>query len=211
MTSGNMRIWDAVEKTDPSHTKKVNQRGGFTAVSAAYQIKSATEQFGPIGVGWGYTSGDPIFEDKFVIIPVTLWHGDRQNTFGPVFGSCEMFGSRPDSDAPKKAGTDALTKLLSQLGFNADVFLGKFDDNKYVAEVSAEYRKADEDQKFDPKDTIERIKSAVVRLESKEEAEVLWKHKATLSALDKLDDSNRAGLVRFYNERLGYLTAEDSV
>jgi hypothetical protein len=26
-----------------------------------------------------------------------------------------------------------LTKGLSKLGFNADVFMGRFDDNKYVA------------------------------------------------------------------------------
>jgi len=39
---------------------------------------------------------------------------------------------RRTSDAYKKVYTDALTKALSRLGFNADVFLGKFDDNKYV-------------------------------------------------------------------------------
>jgi len=35
----------------------------------------------------------------------------------------------------KKATTDGITKCLSMLGFNADVFLGKFDDNKYVQEL----------------------------------------------------------------------------
>lgn len=139
--SDNLRIWNAVEKTNPAHTKKVNQRGGFTAISAAYQIMAATEQFGPIGIGWGYISGDPIFHDALVTVPVTLWHGDRSNTFGPMMG-CEEWkdkNGRVDSDAPKKATTDAVTKLLSQLGFNADVFLGKFDDNKYVAQVTQEF------------------------------------------------------------------------
>lgn len=136
----NLRIWSQVERTDPAHTKKVNQRGGFTAISAAYQIMRATEVFGPIGEGWGYTTGTPIFQDSLVIVPVTLWHGDRANTFGPVFGGAEWKnGTRLDSDGPKKATTDALTKLLSQLGFNADVFLGRFDDSKYVAEVAAEF------------------------------------------------------------------------
>lgn len=136
----NLRIWSQVEKTDPNHTKKVNQRGGFTAISAAYQIKRATETFGPIGEGWGYGAGEPIFQDTLVFVPVTLWHGDRSNTFGPMFGGAEWKnGNRIDSDALKKATTDALTKLLSQLGFNADVFLGLFDDNKYVAELKAEF------------------------------------------------------------------------
>jgi hypothetical protein len=138
--SDNMRIWNAVQKTDPAHTKRVNQRGGFTAIDAHYQIMSATSQFGPLGEGWGYDTGAPIFEGGAIIIPVTLWHGERSNTFGPIYGCAEMTGKRLDTDAPKKATTDAITKGLSQLGFNADVFLGRFDDNKYVAELKAEKR-----------------------------------------------------------------------
>jgi hypothetical protein len=136
-----MRIWDAVSKTDPAHTKHVGQRGGFTAINANYQIMMATKQFGPIGDGWGYDNGDPIFHDRLVIVPVTLWHGDRTKSFGPVYGCAEWqtSGGKLDSDAPKKAATDGLTKLLSQLGFNADVFLGMYDDQKYVAEVAQEF------------------------------------------------------------------------
>ncbi|WP_016744364.1 hypothetical protein [Rhizorhabdus wittichii] len=139
--SDNLRIWNAVCKTNPAHTKHVNQRGGFTAVSANYQILAATEQFGPIGIGWGYTTGDPVIIDTLITIPVTLWHGSRDNTFGPMWG-CEEWKDgkgRVDSDAPKKATTDGLTKLLSQLGFNADVFLGRFDDQKYVAQMQREF------------------------------------------------------------------------
>ena len=36
----------------------------------------------------------------------------------------------------KKVATDALTKGLSKLGFNADVFMGMFDDNKYVNKLT---------------------------------------------------------------------------
>ena len=157
----NMELWDKVAKTDPIHTKKVNQRGGFTAIDAHYQIMLATEQFGPIGEGWGFVTDAPIFQDKFVIIPVTLWHGSRENTFGPIYGCSEMFGNRPDSDAPKKATTDGITKALSMLGFNADVCLGKFDDNKYVAEVNAEYR-----QKEAPKPSQSEIDTAVGKIET---------------------------------------------
>lgn len=137
----NLRIWKAVEKTNPAHTKKVNQRGGFTAISAHYQVMRATEQFGPLGVGWGYTASEPMLLEGVVTVGVTLWHGTRDNTYGPVWGGAELKDSkgRIDSDAPKKAGTDGLTKALSQLGFNADVFMGRFDDNKYVAEVTREF------------------------------------------------------------------------
>lgn len=139
----NMAIWDAVSETDPSHTKKVNQRGGFTAIDAHYQIMNATKQFGPVGVGWGYDVIKLERMDQFVIAHVQMWHGDRTNCFGPVLGCSEMFGNRPDGDAPKKATTDAITKGLSQLGFNADVFLGKFDDNKYVEEQKRKNTKPD--------------------------------------------------------------------
>ena len=138
----NTAIWDAVSKTDPKYTKKVNQRGGFTAVNANSQVLAATKQFGPIGIGWGYDTGHPIITDEgMILMPVTLWHGDRSNVFGPEYGCAELIDakSRRDSDAPKKATTDALTKLLSRLGFNADVFLGLYDDNKYVAQVAKEF------------------------------------------------------------------------
>lgn len=144
--SNNLRIWSQVEKTNPAHTKQVNQRGGFTAVSANYQIMRATEVFGPIGEGWGYDAGAPIFQDTLMIVPVTMWHsGDRTRVFGPMYG-CEEWkdkNGRVDSDAPKKATTDAITKLLSQLGFNADVFLGRYDDSKYVAAVRREFEQAE--------------------------------------------------------------------
>jgi hypothetical protein len=137
----NMKLWNAVEKTDPNYTKHVSQRGGFTAISANYQIMQATKQFGSIGIGWGYIAGDPIFHETLIYIPVTFWHGDRSNTFGPMLG-CEEWkdrNGRVDSDASKKATTDAITKLLSQLGFSADVFLGKYDDQKYVEALREEF------------------------------------------------------------------------
>jgi hypothetical protein len=135
----NMKIWDAVAKTNPAYTKKVSQRGGFTSVSAQYQVMQATKQFGPIGEGWGYISGALNFTETLVIVPVTIWHGSRENTFGPIYGAAEITGKRVDSDAPKKAMTDALTKGLSQLGFSADIFLGLYDDNKYVAHLEKEF------------------------------------------------------------------------
>tara|TARA_R100000541_G_scaffold18623_1_gene28454 strand:+ start:201 stop:746 length:546 start_codon:yes stop_codon:yes gene_type:complete len=136
--SDNMNLWDAVSKTNPNHTKPVKQRGGFTAIDAHYQIQTATELFGPVGIGWGYDC-EYIFQNTLVICLVTFWHGDRANKFGPVAGSAEISGKRVDSDAPKKAMTDGITKALSHVGFNADVFLGKFDDNKYIQQMAAEF------------------------------------------------------------------------
>jgi len=135
--STHMDLWNKVSKTDPSHTKKVNQRGGFTAIDAYYQIQNATELFGPVGTGWGWSIVQLHFSDGMIIVELEMWYGSRDTVFN-VLGCAELSGKRADSDAPKKALTDAITKGLSYLGFNADVFLGKFDDNKYVQERKAE-------------------------------------------------------------------------
>jgi hypothetical protein len=141
----NLAIWNAVSKTNPDNTKAVNQRGGFTSICAQSQIMEATRQFGPIGQGWGYIAETPYFHDNLCFVSVTLWHGDRANKFGPLTGGAEWKdkNGRLDSDCAKKATTDAVTKLLSQLGFNADVFLGLFDDNKYVERMKREFAERD--------------------------------------------------------------------
>ena len=102
--------------------------------------------FGPGGAGWGWETGEPIYPGNgTVAIKVTLWHGNRDN-------SIEQYGQkhlgredRPDEDAYKKCVTDGITKCLSYLGFNADVFLGKFDDNKYVKEMARKFAPSDPD------------------------------------------------------------------
>lgn len=206
-----MEIWDAVSKTDPSHTKKVNQRGGFTAIDASYQVMNATTQFGPVGTGWGYTAGDPIFTSGTVIVPVTMWHGDRANVFGPEYG-CETMASkdkngneRIDTDAPKKATTDALTKLLSRLGFNADVFLGKFDDSKYVQERAAEVRKESQ-PKPTPQERMKRMDAALAKCENANSLNELWNSDGFKAAYSAISEDLRAQLDTRYTGMMGELT-----
>ena len=127
-----MGIWNAVCTTDPKYTKKVNQRGGFTAIDAQYQIQTATEMFGAFGMGWGVKDETFNIIDNMVIYQAILWYvfdGIADENQIPIHSSLAV---KPD--CIKSVATDALTKGLSKLGFNADVFLGKFDDNKYVQE-----------------------------------------------------------------------------
>jgi len=140
MNDENMELWNSVCETDPAHTKKVNQRGGFTAIDAMYQIQEATRQFGAVGVGWGW-SYELIFPpNDTVIANVSLWHG-KQDQVVRQAGQKKLNASNgADEDAAKKAITDGLTKCLSYLGFNADVFLGKFDDNKYVDSMKDKHK-----------------------------------------------------------------------
>ena len=149
--TNNMEIWERVGTTDVNHTKEVSFGRKFTAIDAHSQVMEATREFGPIGKGWGYTNeyGEIHLNDGQVVVwcDVTLWWGEHgqwegmktppsMHKFGPVRGSAMLVkGKKIDNDAYKKASTDGLTKALSHLGFNADVFLGKFDDNKYVTEL----------------------------------------------------------------------------
>jgi len=142
MDNNNMRIWRQVETSDPASLKKVSIGRTFTAIDPQHQIMKATEVFGPVGEGWGWHATTEVHHTHdgrmFVIANVTVWHGDRGNEFGP-FPGCRGNLYAPDKhgkwkandDAPKMAVTDGLTKALSHLGFNADVFLGKHDGNKY--------------------------------------------------------------------------------
>jgi len=132
-----LEIWDRVSETDPGHTKEVNIGRKFTAIDAHRQIYAMTKEFGPVGVGWGYSVDYHWFLESpaYVAAEVTLWTGTRDNEFGPYAGIAELRNKKGnlDNDAPKKAATGALTKLISHLGFNADVFFGLYDDNQYVA------------------------------------------------------------------------------
>ena len=140
----NLELWDTVCKTDPKHTKKVNQRGGFTAIAAQSQVKRATEVFGIMGHGWG------VEDEKFtsvkgttmVIYNANLWYKFNSKVGSiPIHSSIKFAANgRYDDDFAKKVATDALTKGLSKLGFNADVFMGLFDDNKYVATLADEFK-----------------------------------------------------------------------
>jgi hypothetical protein len=47
-----------------------------------------------------------------------------------------------DDNFAKKLETDTLTKAISKLGFNADIFMGKFDDTRYLAEITKEFAEA---------------------------------------------------------------------
>lgn len=141
--SDNSSLWDRVCKTDPSHTKKVNFGRQITAIDPYQQIKRATEEFGPAGKGWGWEVKQvETLPTNEVCVLISLWHGENVNRI-EQWGQASLFidkaEQKKDTDCMKKATTDGITKCLSMLGFNADIFLGMFDDNKYVQQVTKEF------------------------------------------------------------------------
>lgn len=167
MSAENLELWRKVEKTDPSATKDATVSGQkITSISGQHMIMKATEMFGPVGIGWGWTvieerfdQGGPIFRE------VKDQAGTRQEQIGNEVGhtvriklwfktngergEVEQYGCTPfaykskwgvttDTEAPKKSLTDAIKKALAMLGFSADIFLGLFDDRDYVEQRHAE-------------------------------------------------------------------------
>lgn len=136
MADENMDLWNSVVETDPAITKQVAYgKRKFTTMDAYNQIRRATELWGPVGVGWGWDATFAVY-DGVCFATIVLWHSSDRSKYFTTVGSAKMGN---DGEAPKKALTDGITKGLSYVGFNADVFLGKFDDNKYVAAMNAKY------------------------------------------------------------------------
>ena len=158
--SQNMAIWSQVEKTDPAATKSAKVNGQqITSISGQHMIKRATEVFGPVGIGWGWSvveerfdQGGEIRNDKGELIGREVGHTVRICLWfkqGGERGEVEQYGCTPftykskwgvttDTEAPKKSLTDAIKKALAMLGFSADIFLGLFDDRDYVAQREEE-------------------------------------------------------------------------
>ena len=133
----NLELWNRVCKTDPKHTKKANVKGNnLTSIKPQYQIMMATEEFGSYGKTWGFKNIELTYDlvDKgLVIFKAEFFYPD--GSF-PAINTISIYRdnaqTKLDDEFAKKVETDSLTKCLSKLGFNADIFLGQFDDSGYV-------------------------------------------------------------------------------
>jgi hypothetical protein len=156
MTEGNMRIWDALSKTDPKHTKPFNRSGGFkgTAIKPIWIVRQLTEQFGPAGIGWGINEPkfDVVHADGEILVycTVSAWHGDRDNRLFGVGGdkvqAKRQGGSFCDDEAFKKAYTDAVNNAFKFIGVGADIHMGMFEDDKYVTATKAEFAEREREE-----------------------------------------------------------------
>lgn len=146
-----LSLWKAVEKTPPDQTKAITGKSyQGTSPKPHYLVHKATETFGPCGIGWGFTIEDERIEDgaggeRMSIARVKVWfkwngeRGEVEHIGGTQFSGTRSSGKPfTDEDAPKKSVTDALVKALSMIGFAGDIFMGRYDDSKYVAELRDE-------------------------------------------------------------------------
>ena len=146
----NTKLWDKVSETNPNMTKRVKSGGRkMTAIDAYSQIYRATQEWGSYGKDWGLFD----LEYEFINLPENQILCHCKGTFKypeaafplSVSGFVSRIVGDPkylkiDDEFSKKIETDMMTKALSRLGFNADVFMGKFDDNKYLQELEEKYK-----------------------------------------------------------------------
>ncbi|MEW5507110.1 hypothetical protein [Pseudomonas antarctica] len=170
--STNMQIWEKVSTTDTRYTKAAEVGGQkITSLNGTAMIMKATEVFGPVGIGFGWTVMEERFDpgaemfvgegDKRTSLGFELNHTIKINFWFELDGKrgqieqygCtkylykSRYGTTTDGEAPKKSLTDAIKKSLSMLGFSADVFLGLFDDDEYVTQLKEEEAIANADDK----------------------------------------------------------------
>jgi hypothetical protein len=153
--SDKMDLWRRVSVTDPAAVKPITGKPYSGNSPKPYWIvEQLTREFGPCGIGWGFSVKTERFErfgegasaEALHIALVAFWYvKDGQR------GELEQVGQTRaaymtskgkftvDEDAPKKSVTDALVKCASYLGFAGDIFSGHWDDSKYAAEAGREW------------------------------------------------------------------------
>lgn len=190
--SENLRLWNALKRTDPRATKPFMRAGGFrgTQIDPAWRLQAMTEAFGPVGQGWGYEQLEWTIVERMVFTSVRVWYRDPKTGekcfSGPQWGGTELMRRRrdgteePNDEAFKMSVTDALGKCLLQLGLAADVYLGLFDDSKYREESEA-YFQARNNPELQPP-AVESFEREV-----KEKLQ-------DIAALDALDDLWKSGI-----------------
>jgi hypothetical protein len=193
--SNNLELWNKVEKTNPKYTKKANVKGNnITAIAPQYQIKNVTEQFGSYGTTWGFKSleFDYTLTESLglVILHAIFYYPDGEF---PIKNAQSIFmdnaKTKIDDNFAKKLETDTLTKAISKLGFNADIFMGLFDDVKYLAEVTKEFAEA----------------PAPIKLSDKAIEDLIAKGNSEIQKYLKLHENKKVFLT---NEQITKLTGE---
>lgn len=158
--SNNKALWQRAFTTDPKAVKAITgKQYSGNSPKPYWIVERLTDEFGPCGIGWGFQIISERFErfsdtDSLHVASLRFWYmldgkrgeleqiGQTKASYTTKAGAFML-----DEDAPKKSVTDALVKCASYLGFAGDIFSGRWDDSKYVAEAGAEWnrRRTEED------------------------------------------------------------------
>lgn len=144
----NLTLWKSVERTHPDMTKLVSfGKRKYTAIDPQWQLRIATALWGPYGLRWGLRNihwqvvehhakdAQGRYQTTSIIVKAEFFypHDGKEVSF-EIMNDDEFSAG---DEVVKKLVTNTRSKALSWLGFSADVFLGKFDDQAYVKTLKA--------------------------------------------------------------------------
>jgi hypothetical protein len=148
----NKALWDRVCVTDPNAVKPITgKQYSGNSPKPYWIVERLTDEFGPCGIGWGFSIVNERMErlsdtDILHVALVRFWYviGDKRGELEQIGQTKATYMTSRDrlmvdEDAPKKSVTDALVKCASYLGFAGDIFSGRWDDSKYVAQAAKEW------------------------------------------------------------------------
>ncbi len=239
--STNMHIWEKVSTTDTRYTKAAEVGGQkITSLNGTAMIMKATEMFGPVGIGFGWSIIEERFDegsemvsgegDKRLVLGRELNHTIKIRFWFELDGKrgeieqygCtrylykSKFGTTTDGEAPKKSLTDAIKKSLSMLGFSADVFLGMFDDPEYVDQLKDDERiEQAEDQEAEKarqqQERLDYIKSVIDTMAGAQSSQELKKiHDIAVRKLMRRQDTKGAERISLEWKRITHVETEDA-
>jgi len=165
-----MHIWDQVCTTDPRDIKLATR--GLSSIKAYKQFQMATKLWGAFGSTWKVANPNrefmPFTDRKGNTSTMCLYTAEFHYPDGMIHIHADI--KVDDQDWSKKVATAALTKGLSMLGFNADVFMSQFEDEIYRDEQNIISAEKDQKRKADSiakKNTIAEAKTTLKAMASK--------------------------------------------
>ncbi|CAK3753680.1 conserved hypothetical protein [Vibrio crassostreae] len=142
-------------KTDLAFAKP--DHNGRLSIKTQYRIMRATEIWGPIGVGWGYTvlrewtvKGAPIMHKGVITehfeqvhkCEISFWYMNegKRIEFTQYGDTRKLYMAQGgyfihDDEVEKKSLSDALGKAMSMTGICADIYLGTYDDSGVMSKA----------------------------------------------------------------------------
>jgi len=143
----NLRLYNRTKNVPDSAKKKIEggRLKGMTDISPMWRIKTLTDLFGPVGIGWNVRQTDfrmvtnDTLGETAVFVEVELIYRETPEAewSAPVFGTggaklvaIEKGSIHLDDEAFKKAYTDAISVACKAIGIGADVYWDR-DADKY--------------------------------------------------------------------------------
>lgn len=171
----NLSIWNKVRKA-PSHACRIIDDGplkGKTDINPSWREKVLTRLYGPYGQGWRIETVETRYLEYGTVTPlvfvrinlyVRLKDGSWSSPMEGTGGSTIVKDGRYDSDATKKATTDAISYATKHLGLAADIYFeadAEFE-TKYASTTEKTSTDSEKDGKQAKAETEEKAEAGKV-------------------------------------------------